>query len=162
MSRRVRPRQAVFAPDDGADYRLQPHWRDMDKNDIEAVLKKLRRKTSLLKDEEVAFITKMTLELLEDSFGDNPHFEAQSMERIVRWSSLRTRCEREREKRGLSLKDASMQLKIPQYRLRAIECGELRTFEPAMARKYFRFLGIESWVARWRKANLELAGLAGI
>jgi hypothetical protein len=134
----------------------------MDKNEIQAVLKKLRRKTSLLKDEEVAFITKMTLELLEDSFGDNPHFEARSMERIVRWLSLRTRCEREREKRGLSLKDASMQLKIPQYRIRAIEYGKLGTFEPEMARKYFRFLGIERWVARWRKANRELAELAGI
>lgn len=134
----------------------------MDKNDIQAVLKKLRRKTSILTDDEIAFATKMTLEMLEDSFGDNPYFETQSIERIIRWSSLRTRCEREREKRGLSLKDVSMQLKIPQYRLRAIEYGELGTFEPAMARKYFRFLGIERWVARWRKANRELAERAGL
>ena len=134
----------------------------MDSNDIQAALaKKLRRQTSILTDEEVTFITNMTLNMLEDSFGDNPHFNTQSMERIVRWSSLRARCEREREKQGLSLKDASVRLKIPQYRLRAIECGELGTFEPAMAREYFRFLGIERWVAGWRKANHELAERAG-
>ena len=73
----------------------------MDSNDFQAVLaKKLRRKTSLLTDEEVVFVTSMTLKMLEDSFGDNPHFDVQSMERIVRWSSLRARCEREREKQG--------------------------------------------------------------
>ena len=134
----------------------------MDSSDFQAVLtKKLRRQTSMLTDEEVAFVTSMTLKMLKESFGDNPYFNAQSMERIVRWSSLRARCEREREKLGLSLKDASVRLKMPQYRLRAIECGDLGTFEPAMAREYFHFLGIERWVARWRKANRELAERAG-
>ncbi len=134
----------------------------MDKNDIQAsIKKKLRRKTSLLTDEEVDFVTGMMLEVFDDSFGENPFITAESIEKTVRWSPLRVRCEREREKSGLSLKDAAKQLKIPQYRLKAIENGELRSFDPEMARKYFRFLGIERWVARWRKANRELAERAG-
>ncbi|MFA4836988.1 MAG: helix-turn-helix domain-containing protein [Dehalococcoidia bacterium] len=133
----------------------------MDRNGFQAALaKKLRKQTSLLTDEEVAFVTRRTLKMLRESFGDNPYFDAQSMGRIIRWSSLRARCEREREKRNLSLKDASVRLKIPQYRLRAIESGELAAFEPEMAREYFQFLGIDRWIDRWRRANRDLADLA--
>ena len=135
----------------------------MDRNDFQAALaKKLRKQTSLLTDEEVAFAARMTLKMLKESFGDNPYFNAQSMERIIRWSSLRARCEREREKRSLSLKDVSERLKIPQYRLRAIESGKLAAFEPEMAREYFRFLGIDRWIDRWRRANRDLAKYAGL
>ena len=135
----------------------------MDRNDFQAALaKKLRKQTSLLTDEEVAFATRMTFKMLRESFGDNPYFNAQSMERIIRWSSLRARCEREREKRSLSLKDVSERLKIPQYRLRAIESGKLAAFEPEMAREYFQFLGIDRWIDRWRRANRDLADLTGL
>lgn len=131
--------------------------------DLQAALaRKLRNQTGIFTDEEVAFLTSMVLNTLKDSFGDNPHFAPQSTEKIIRWSSLRARCEREREKRGLSLKDVSARLKIPQYKLKAIEYGELETFEPVMAKNYFHFLGIERWVARWRRANRELAEQAGL
>jgi ribosome-binding protein aMBF1 (putative translation factor) len=126
------------------------------------LLRKLRRGTSILTDQEVALITKKALEMLKDSFGDNPYFNTRSMEDIVRWSSLRSRCEKEREKRGLSLKDVSRRLKIPQYRLKAIECGELRALRPDAVREYFRFLGIDRWEARWRRSNRELAERAGL
>jgi hypothetical protein len=135
----------------------------MDMTDFQATLvRKLRRQTSILSDAEVALLTSIAVKRLEESFGDNPYCNAQSMEDIIRWSALRARCEQERKKRGLSLKDVSLRLKIPQYRLRAIEYGELAAFQPEMAREYFGFLGIEHWVARWRKANREMAERAGL
>jgi len=51
---------------------------------------------------------------------------------------------------------------IPQYRLRAIESGYLPEIRPDLARRYFRVLEIEDWVARWCKANRELATRAGL
>jgi hypothetical protein len=83
-------------------------------------------------------------------------------EDTVRWSAVHARCGEERKKRGFSIKDASAQLKIPQYRLNAIERGLFRKFEPEMAQRYFRFLGFEPWLKRWAKANPELAGRAGV
>lgn len=124
--------------------------------------KKLRKRTSLLTDEEVAFAVRMTLKLLRESFGDYPSFNDQSMERIVRWNSLRAKCELEREKRGLSLKDVSVRLKIPQYRLKAIECGDFAAFKPELAREYFHFLGIDNWINRWRRVNRELSVQVGL
>lgn len=51
---------------------------------------------------------------------------------------------------------------IPQFRLRAIESGHLSEIPPELARKYFRCLGIEQWVAQWCRANRELAQRAGL
>jgi hypothetical protein len=129
---------------------------------IEAMARKLREKTSILTDEEVALIEQElclalgpdTLELVESLglvVGDT-----------VRWGSLRARCEEERETRGLTLKDISSDLKIPQYRLRAIEQGTLRELKTQFAHRYFHYLGIESWVKRWARANAELARRSGI
>ena len=122
----------------------------------------MRRKTSILTDEEVAFITQEmslalgpeTLEVVE-SLG-------LVMSDTVRWGSLRARCEEEREKRRLTLKDISLVLKIPQYRLRAIEQGTLREIKPELAHRYFHYLAIESWVKRWARGNAELARRSGI
>ena len=56
----------------------------------------------------------------------------------------------------------SVALGIPQYRLRAIENGLLREIRAGLARRYFHFLGIDEWVARWCRANRELAPLCPV
>ena len=61
-----------------------------------------------------------------------------------------------------TIRDVAVALKVPQYRLQAIEKGALRELKPTIARRYFQFLGIESWVKRWSRVNRELARHAGI
>jgi transcriptional regulator with XRE-family HTH domain len=75
---------------------------------------------------------------------------------------LADRAKQTRASRGLSIKDVSTQLKIPRYRLTAIEEGRLSEVKPEIALRYFQFLGIESWVKRWSRANLVLAKRVGI
>jgi hypothetical protein len=68
-----------------------------------------------------------------------------------------------REARGVrGIRDVSVALRIPLYRLRAIESGHLRDVRADLARRYFRLLGIESWVARWCRANRDLATRVGL
>ena len=55
-----------------------------------------------------------------------------------------------------------MAVGIPQYRLRAIESGLIEGFRPELARRYFRVLRIEDWVARWCRANRGLATRVGL
>ena len=54
-----------------------------------------------------------------------------------------------------------MALGVPQYRLRAIEGGLLTQVPAELARRYFRFLGIDTWGADWCCANRELATRVG-
>jgi len=133
-----------------------------DPKKIKALARKLRKRTSILTDDEVDFITQEVRLALGPETAEIIESHGRVMSDTVRWSSLRARCEEEREKRGLTLKDISLDLKIPQYRLRAIEQGTLREIKSHFAHRYFNYLGIETWVRRWARANAELASRSGI
>ena len=81
-------------------------------------------------------------------------------EDTIRWHALGARCAEARGARGI--REVSVAVGIPQYRIRAIERGHLREIRPDLARRYFHFLGIEAWVARWCRANRELARRIGL
>jgi hypothetical protein len=76
-----------------------------------------------------------------------------SIEDNIRWSLLGTRCRQAREALGVSIKEVAKGLKVPQYRLQAIETGTLRDVEPEIADRYFARLGITRWVARWARTK---------
>ena len=59
-------------------------------------------------------------------------------------------------------RDGGVASGVPQYRIRAIESGHRSEIRPDVVHEYFRFLGIEDWVARWCRANRELAIRAGL
>jgi hypothetical protein len=80
-------------------------------------------------------------------------------EDMIRWHALGTRCAEARGARGI--REVSLASGIPQYRLRAIERGHIGEIRPDLACRYFQFLGIEAWVARWCRANPELARRIG-
>jgi Plasmid pRiA4b ORF-3-like protein len=83
-------------------------------------------------------------------------------EDLVRWSAVKTMCERKRAERGLSTKDAARQLKIPHYRVQAVEKGPVPEFRLECAVRYFRLLGVETWIARWARANGDLGRRLGL
>ena len=131
-------------------------------NELNKLRKKLSRKTRILTDTEVELVTGEMQRFLGPELVAITSSYGLSMQDVVRWGSLHARCEEERSIKGLTVKDISSELKIPQYRLRAIEEGSLGTLKPDFAHRYFRYLGIESWVKRWARGNSELASRAGI
>ena len=78
----------------------------------------------------------------------------------IRWQALGARCRQARGARGIH--DVSVALGISQYRLRAVEGGLLKEVRVDLARRYFRFLGIDEWVADWCRVNRELATRVGL
>ena len=81
---------------------------------------------------------------------------------LIRFLSIASLCRCRRQEMGLCLKEASQQLKIPQYRLRAIEAGMLPQIALASLHTYIQFLGLADQFARWRRSNTavydEIAG----
>jgi hypothetical protein len=75
---------------------------------------------------------------------------------LVRFLAIASRCRRRRQEMGLSLKEASQQLRIPQYRLRAIEAGMLPQIALASLHAYIQFLGLAGQFARWRRGNTDV------
>jgi transcriptional regulator with XRE-family HTH domain len=80
----------------------------------------------------------------------------------VRLFAVRLQCANRREKLGLSLKQAAARLRVPQYRLRAIENGTLRDVDVEILRSYVQLLGVGRWFRRWVLANGRLAARIGI
>lgn len=76
-------------------------------------------------------------------------------EDMTRWQALGARCRQARGARGI--RDVSVASGLPQYRVRAIESGQPAEVRADLARLYSQFLGIETWVASWCRANRELA-----
>jgi hypothetical protein len=72
------------------------------------------------------------------------------------------RCAERRRARGWSVKEASKQLKVPQYRLTDIEAGQLRSIEPPILAAYVSHLGLRRWYRRWASLSPEVARLVAL
>lgn len=118
------------------------------------------RPSAILSAADVGLLTGELRRIMAASFPALPASALARSEDAIRWHSLGARC---REARGpRSIRDVSVALAIPQYRLNAIERGRLSEIHGDLARRYFRFLGMDTWVARWCRANRELAARAGL
>ena len=120
-----------------------------------------RDRATVLTASEVRILARQVRRLVEPSLGQSP-FATTRVEDGVRWASLRARCQQARAERGLGIRHVAIRLQLPQYRLKAIENGQLTEFRSEVARRYFRFLEIEAWIARWCRANPGLALRIGL
>jgi Helix-turn-helix domain len=80
-----------------------------------------------------------------------------SVEDTIRFHLVSKKCREERERVGLSIKDAASRLSVPQYRIRALESVEIRNVAPTVLRNYLDLLGLSDWYSEWAHANAELA-----
>ena len=80
----------------------------------------------------------------------------------LRYHPLGASCREARERRGLTVRDTARQLRAPQYRLRAIENATFGEIEPKLLKHYIGFLKLDSWLARWARANPEMARRLGV
>lgn len=112
--------------------------------------------TRILSDEEVVAAAAALRVVMARSFpGLDPELYGD-VEHTVRLLSLGTRLKRARETAGLGLKDLSVQTKVPQFRLRAIEEGHQHHLKGAIIARYAAALGELEWLGAWMAANAAL------
>lgn len=125
--------------------------------------KKLQRNpAAILRADEVAVLAGEARRMLGSQLTPLLAVASVGFEDVLRWGSLKARCEQVRAHRGTDIKKAAAEAGIPQYRVKAIENGHLGELRPELAWKYFGFLGISSWVRTWIRLNRDLATRAGI
>jgi hypothetical protein len=118
--------------------------------------------TRILSEEEVAQMTKALRKLLREEFPSMPPGFLSSAEDTVRMHSLCSRFRQARESMSLTFKEVATRLKVPQYRLKAVEEGHLSEIDSTVFTKYSDFLELEQWVSRWVESNGKLATKLGI
>ncbi len=106
--------------------------------------------TKILTDDEVS----AAADAMRETFGTLA--ATVDLEQTVRFLSLSKACQGAREQRGLSIKDAAALLKVPQYRLKAIEQGSLKLIEPGTLHAYVGLLELGAYFEEWAAANPAL------
>jgi len=117
---------------------------------------KIKTKTQILTDDEVQELSRRLTELLPPKLVAYSQERGFTTETTIRMSSLAARFEEARVARGQSIKDVAAQLRVPQYRIRAVEQGHASEIVPEVLAKYSAFLDLDRWCKRWATANRQL------
>jgi hypothetical protein len=127
-------------------------------NKLEA---KLADRTAILTDREARYLADEMNQALKSMLPPD-RFRPTMAEDLVRWAAVKAMCEHRRTELGLSTKEAAKRLKIPHYRVLDVEKGPASKFHLEFAVRYFRLLGMEAWIARWTRSNVELGRRLGL
>ncbi len=122
---------------------------------------KLDDPAAILNDQEVRYLAAQVTHAI-GAFQTALIPGAPSAEDMVRWSAVAARCRQVREERGWTTDEAARALKVPRYRIDAVERGPVPDYQLEFAVRYFRLLGLETWIARWARAHRDLARRQGL
>ena len=100
------------------------------------------------------------VELVKDMYGTELSNMMDSsglnINHLIRFLYISTLCREKRQERGLSFKDVSTQLEVPQYRLKAIENNTIREIKPEILEKYIKFLNLQDHFKSWAEKNQDI------
>jgi hypothetical protein len=107
----------------------------------------------ILGPREVAAFAQAALDFLRRNVDPQLPISLPQVEQIVRLFPLAKRCSAARKRRDLTIADVARELRVPQYRLKAIESCRPAEVEPRVLDQYVRFLRLSRWYSRWARAN---------
>ena len=123
---------------------------------------KIPKETKILDDEEVHLLTSLVMAALPDGAKELLLSSKSNPENTIRMRSVRATFKNARESANESLKDTSQKTKIPQYRIRAIESGDVSYIKPNCLRTLSSYFRLDKWCARWASKNRELSERLGM
>jgi hypothetical protein len=117
--------------------------------------------TTILTDAQVRSLTRDLRDMLIASF---PHvaWSRRDLETGIRMMAMCAKCKETRQKRNLSIKEVAAELRVPQYRIKAIEKPSMTELRPESLRAYVELLGLKRWSRRWVAANVAVAKRLGV
>ena len=107
----------------------------------------------ILGPKEVTALSQAALDFLRRNIGSQLPITLPQVEQTVRLFSLARRCAAARARSSLTIADVARELKVPQYRLKAIESCRAAEIEPNVLEQYIRFLRLNRWYSRWVIVN---------
>jgi len=90
-----------------------------------------------------------TLKRAIDKYDMNP-------KDMIRFQMVSEMCRNERERKKLTFKQISLDLKVPQYRLKDVEKSSVKTITVDILERYIDFLGLSQWFDSWKKHNADV------
>jgi hypothetical protein len=75
---------------------------------------------------------------------------------MIRFQYIGTVCKVRRAERSLELKSVSKQLRVPQYRLKAVEGSDIGGILPDVLQRYAEYLSIDGEFEDWKQENTDI------
>jgi len=113
--------------------------------------------TKILDEDEVQRLLGLMLDAMPYPAKEMLVLSNINPEDSIRIRSLSKSFQKARETANETLKDTSGNTKIPQYRIRAIEEGNLAEISPSCLRQLSQYFDLDEWCSRWATVNTELA-----
>lgn len=121
--------------------------------DIE-MLKALKEKKFI--DAKMAgYITDKIVEVMPNLKGVLDKYDISPKD-MIRFQVVSETCRSQREKKGLTLKQVALSLKVPQYRLKYIESSSVKHISADILESYVDYLELRKWFNSWKKYNLDV------
>lgn len=121
--------------------------------DIE-VIKALKEKKFI--DADMAgYITDKIVELMPNLKWALDNYDISPKD-MIRFQMVSEMCRTERGKKGLTFKQISVALKVPQYRLKDVEKSSVKNITVDILERYIDFLGLGKWFNSWKKHNIDV------
>jgi hypothetical protein len=119
--------------------------------------------TQILTSSEIAAVIRATRKMLGPVLGAQLRRYEGAVVESIRFQAVRSQCIIARERRGLTIKQASAALRVPQYRIKAVETGSMRDVQGDVLRRYMALLELDDeWMRVWARANRTLAVKLGL
>jgi len=90
-----------------------------------------------------------TLKVAFEKYNINP-------QDMIRFQVVSETCRNEREKNELCFKQIDLAMKIPQYRLKDIECSSVKNIDTNILENYIDYLGLREWFSLWKEHNTDV------
>lgn len=107
-------------------------------------------------------VVEMMRDVLDPALFDECERLGVDAEAIIRYMPLADRFKEGRARLNLTIKEVAARLKEPQYKIKAVEKGELRQVDVEVFQKYCCFLELDEYVASWCRQNGVLAEKLGV
>jgi len=122
----------------------------------------ISKETKILGDDEVKHLLELMLDVMPYPVKEMLVLSNVNLEDSIRMQSLSKTFQSARETGEQSLKDVSGKTKISQYRIRAIEKGNLSEVKPIFLRRLSKYYDLDEWCSLWADKNIELASGLGM
>jgi hypothetical protein len=118
--------------------------------------------TKILTPQEIRLVARRIKAMLPAEIFQFSQSRSRSVENTLRIGSLSKRCQVEREKLGLTIKQVAAQLKVPQYHVKAIDEGDIREIEKTCWGSTWSCWDYRNGCSKWVAANPGLARRLGL
>ena len=116
------------------------------------------KRRDILTRSQVESVAAGVRRLLGDELGAKISAYGLDVEAMVAFGIVAAHVQQAREAEGLTIRDLARELRLAQYRVRAIENGRISEIDSDVLRLVIKRLVLGSWYASWTEANPQVAG----